>query len=492
MKKFREYEIQRQSDRKIAGERDTRRQTVNLTPLDPADRPLTRPSTSEPPPSPPSPPCVAHTVTLKTTTTQHSSHSALRNSAAVGNSQHTHASRSTGRASCQVEGCWTKEAVLTPLLPPLLLPSSPVSNWTARLSLLTSCSISFLSWRSLVESPRSFTSTRTADSRISSSSFCSMRTASATSPAFAASSMSASSFCNHHRHCSATDIIHRDLTVPGIHISLVHTTHSFCELTYHGKHISHIVALGDQTRLVNYSPECGWRMNTTWLSGPLSSKVEDPRQAFSFNSIRLKPESRSPDKPSTTRPKPQTTTIFNVTARQFTDANSRITSDVALDTRVSVALIAPKAPRSLNAATGSQCRNLRCEITMFCLQNSVTIVYFKFPVCPTAFETSVVDQRLVNGSEKFYTSCHSCWQHFPLAIGRKCHRHTRSSQALVVARRALARLFVSHLGELGSFPGGVAPGFSDVGIVPDDAAGQGVSSGVSSSPRPCFPVLPHT
>ncbi|KAJ8872801.1 hypothetical protein PR048_026417 [Dryococelus australis] len=48
------------------------------------------------------------------------------------------------------------------------------------------------------------------------------------------------------------------------------------------------------------------------------------------------------------------------------------------------------------------------------------------------------------------------------------------------------RLLVYHPGEPSSIPGGVAeaPGFSHVGIVPDDAAGRRVSSGISLSPPP--------
>ncbi|KAJ8869265.1 hypothetical protein PR048_030837 [Dryococelus australis] len=49
-----------------------------------------------------------------------------------------------------------------------------------------------------------------------------------------------------------------------------------------------------------------------------------------------------------------------------------------------------------------------------------------------------------------------------------------------------------HLGESGSIPGGVAPAFSHVGIVPYDAAGQRVFSGISRFPRPSIPALLHT
>ncbi|KAJ8867619.1 hypothetical protein PR048_031422 [Dryococelus australis] len=43
-----------------------------------------------------------------------------------------------------------------------------------------------------------------------------------------------------------------------------------------------------------------------------------------------------------------------------------------------------------------------------------------------------------------------------------------------------------------SIPGGVAPGFSHVGIMPDDVTGLRVFSGVSCSTRPVIPVLLHT
>ncbi|KAJ8873271.1 hypothetical protein PR048_026905 [Dryococelus australis] len=44
------------------------------------------------------------------------------------------------------------------------------------------------------------------------------------------------------------------------------------------------------------------------------------------------------------------------------------------------------------------------------------------------------------------------------------------------------RLLASHLGELGSNPGGASPGFSRVPLVPDDAVGRRVFSGISRPP----------
>ncbi|KAJ8896824.1 hypothetical protein PR048_002170 [Dryococelus australis] len=56
----------------------------------------------------------------------------------------------------------------------------------------------------------------------------------------------------------------------------------------------------------------------------------------------------------------------------------------------------------------------------------------------------------------------------------------------------VVRLLASHQGEPGSIPFGVAPGFSHVGIGPDDAADGRVFSGISRFPRPLIPALIHT
>ncbi|KAJ8886141.1 hypothetical protein PR048_012350 [Dryococelus australis] len=54
------------------------------------------------------------------------------------------------------------------------------------------------------------------------------------------------------------------------------------------------------------------------------------------------------------------------------------------------------------------------------------------------------------------------------------------------------RLLASHLGEPGSILGGAAPRFPHVVIVPDDAAGRRVFSGISRFLRPSIPDLLHT
>ncbi|KAJ8870107.1 hypothetical protein PR048_029119 [Dryococelus australis] len=56
---------------------------------------------------------------------------------------------------------------------------------------------------------------------------------------------------------------------------------------------------------------------------------------------------------------------------------------------------------------------------------------------------------------------------------------------------ASVSLLASHLGEPGSIPNRVTPGFLHVGIVPDDAAGRLVLSGISRFLRPFIPALLH-
>ncbi|KAJ8876628.1 hypothetical protein PR048_021073 [Dryococelus australis] len=60
------------------------------------------------------------------------------------------------------------------------------------------------------------------------------------------------------------------------------------------------------------------------------------------------------------------------------------------------------------------------------------------------------------------------------------------------AASSVVSLHASRQGEPGSISGGVASGFSHVGIVLDDAAGRRVFSGVSRFPRLYIPALLHT
>ncbi|KAJ8869888.1 hypothetical protein PR048_028897 [Dryococelus australis] len=57
---------------------------------------------------------------------------------------------------------------------------------------------------------------------------------------------------------------------------------------------------------------------------------------------------------------------------------------------------------------------------------------------------------------------------------------------------AVVRLLASQLGEPGSIPGWVAPGFSHVRTVPDDVAGRRVFSRISRFPYPLIPEMLHT
>ncbi|KAJ8870979.1 hypothetical protein PR048_027281 [Dryococelus australis] len=59
-------------------------------------------------------------------------------------------------------------------------------------------------------------------------------------------------------------------------------------------------------------------------------------------------------------------------------------------------------------------------------------------------------------------------------------------------RWVVVRLLASNLGEPGSIPGGVPPGFSHAGIVPDDVAGLRIVSGISRFPHPFILVMLHT
>ncbi|KAJ8876969.1 hypothetical protein PR048_021421 [Dryococelus australis] len=76
----------------------------------------------------------------------------------------------------------------------------------------------------------------------------------------------------------------------------------------------------------------------------------------------------------------------------------------------------------------------------------------------------------------------------PPVFELRTHAHTCGGRGGPVVRQ-----LASHLGESGSTPGGVAPGFSHVGIVPIDASGQRAFSRISRLPGHCIPALlyPH-
>ncbi|KAJ8897705.1 hypothetical protein PR048_003055 [Dryococelus australis] len=64
--------------------------------------------------------------------------------------------------------------------------------------------------------------------------------------------------------------------------------------------------------------------------------------------------------------------------------------------------------------------------------------------------------------------------------------------ACTVPGGVVVRVLTSHLGKPGSIPDGFAPGFSHVGIVPDDAAGWRVFSEISRFHHPFLPTLLHS
>ncbi|KAJ8874567.1 hypothetical protein PR048_025433 [Dryococelus australis] len=67
------------------------------------------------------------------------------------------------------------------------------------------------------------------------------------------------------------------------------------------------------------------------------------------------------------------------------------------------------------------------------------------------------------------------------------------TKRVLISLSRIARVqYESHLGEPGSILCGAAIGFSNVGIVPDDAAGRRVFSGISRFTRPCNPSLLNT
>ncbi|KAJ8896118.1 hypothetical protein PR048_001460 [Dryococelus australis] len=74
--------------------------------------------------------------------------------------------------------------------------------------------------------------------------------------------------------------------------------------------------------------------------------------------------------------------------------------------------------------------------------------------------------------------------------------HNFFSKAVLQLRRerdgVVGRQLASHLGGPGSIPGGVAPRFSHLGIVLDDAAGRWGFSEISRLSRPFIPALLHT
>ncbi|KAJ8869052.1 hypothetical protein PR048_030607 [Dryococelus australis] len=88
--------------------------------------------------------------------------------------------------------------------------------------------------------------------------------------------------------------------------------------------------------------------------------------------------------------------------------------------------------------------------------------------------------------DKFLLYTEACVKknHNPTAVELgKWHKGVRYMSDII---EAMVRLLAFHHGELSSVPSGITPRFSHVGIVPDDAAGRFVSSGISHSPTLAF------
>ncbi|KAJ8869707.1 hypothetical protein PR048_028702 [Dryococelus australis] len=83
---------------------------------------------------------------------------------------------------------------------------------------------------------------------------------------------------------------------------------------------------------------------------------------------------------------------------------------------------------------------------------------------------------------------HSTWTN----IWDASKKPARTLDILQPTADSYHKLLASHTGEPGSIPGRVTPGFLQVGIVPDDAAGRKVYSGISRFAYPCIPVQLHS
>ncbi|KAJ8888056.1 hypothetical protein PR048_007542 [Dryococelus australis] len=93
-----------------------------------------------------------------------------------------------------------------------------------------------------------------------------------------------------------------------------------------------------------------------------------------------------------------------------------------------------------------------------------------------------------------------CYVHFMTAkevLSRLKYSEVNNSCLLISCQEkccsgVVVRPLAFHLGEPGSVPSRVAPGFSHVGIVRNDAACRRVFSVISRFPGLCIPALPHT
>ncbi|KAJ8880943.1 hypothetical protein PR048_017416 [Dryococelus australis] len=98
--------------------------------------------------------------------------------------------------------------------------------------------------------------------------------------------------------------------------------------------------------------------------------------------------------------------------------------------------------------------------------------------------------KLLNRSTPQTPAKETYWKNTKLTFGKTVFdcRTTHPDFDLMKSTQLLA----SPQGKSGSIPGGVAPRFSRVLIVPDDAAGKWVFSEISHFTHPCIPALLHT
>ncbi|KAJ8890078.1 hypothetical protein PR048_009585 [Dryococelus australis] len=110
------------------------------------------------------------------------------------------------------------------------------------------------------------------------------------------------------------------------------------------------------------------------------------------------------------------------------------------------------------------------------------------PICPTAALRVVREREIDRLIVTVKTGSVLCaFEESKLGIPES---HYYRLQMLI--RLAAVRLLASHLGEPVQSPGQVTSGFSQVVIVPDDADGRRIFSGISRFPRPFIPALLHT
>ncbi|KAJ8882695.1 hypothetical protein PR048_014507 [Dryococelus australis] len=115
--------------------------------------------------------------------------------------------------------------------------------------------------------------------------------------------------------------------------------------------------------------------------------------------------------------------------------------------------------------------------------DAFSVLVIKLPIrtnsAANVSNTAVTVERNTHNYHYNYKRLRFSLQIYPISILLPCR--VRPSQR--GRGDAAARMLASQQGEAGSNPDGIAPGFSHVGIVPGDATGRRVFSGISSFPR---------